>query len=118
MLWPFLSHADRAARSSFGQANTLLTGGDVIIGAQTVHSILSPDVWVDEGAVVEDSILFEGVHVGAGARLRRCIIDKAVTIPPKETIGWDRERDRRRFTLSEGGVVVVPKGYRFDAGDR
>jgi glucose-1-phosphate adenylyltransferase len=110
----------RNGPSSSGEAgsvtNTLLTGGDVIIGAEMIHSILSPDVWVDEGAVVEDSILFEGVHVGAGARLRRCIIDKAVTIPPKETIGWDRERDRRRFTLSEGGVVVVPKGYRFDAG--
>ena len=94
--------------------NTLLAGGDVVIGAEIVHSILSPDVWVDSGAVLEDSILFEGVRVGAEARLRRCIIDKDVQIPPKETIGWDLERDRRRFNLSEGGVIVVPKGYRFD----
>jgi glucose-1-phosphate adenylyltransferase len=109
----------RNGPSSSGEAgsvtNTLLTGGDVIIGAQTVHSILSPDVWVDEGAVVEDSILFEGVRVGSRARVRRCIIDKAVRIPPNETIGWDLEQDRRRFTVSEGGVVVVPKGYRFDS---
>jgi glucose-1-phosphate adenylyltransferase len=94
--------------------NTLLAGGDVIVGAQVAHSILSPDVWVDSDAVVEDAILFEGVRVGAGARLRRCIVDKTVTIPPKETIGWDPEQDRRRFALSDGGVVVVPKGYRFD----
>ena len=109
----------RNGPSSSGEAgsvaNTLLTGGDVIIGAQTVHSILSPDVWVDEGAVVEDSILFEGVRVGSRARVRRCIIDKAVRIPPNETIGWDLKQDRRRFTVSEGGVVVVPKGYRFDS---
>ena len=95
--------------------NALLAGGDVIVGAQITHSILSPDVWVESGAVVEDSILFERVRVGSDARLRRCIIDKDVRIPPKETIGWDLERDRRRFTLSEGGVAVVPKGYRFDA---
>jgi len=95
--------------------NTLLAGGDVIIGAQMIHSILSPDVWVDSGAVIEDSILFESVHVGSGARVRRCIIDKAVRIPPNETIGWDLEQDRRRFTVSEGGVVVVPKDYRFDS---
>jgi len=94
--------------------NALLAGGDVLIGAQITHSIFSPDVWVDSGAVVEDSILFERVRVGADARLRRCIIDKDVQIPPKATIGWDLETDRRRFTLSEGGVVVVPKGYRFD----
>jgi glucose-1-phosphate adenylyltransferase len=94
--------------------NALLAGGDVIIGAQIIHSILSPDVWVDSGAVLEDSILFEKVRVGAEARLKRCIIDKDVQIPPKETIGWDLERDRRRFALSEGGVIVVPKGYRFD----
>jgi len=96
--------------------NTLLTGGDVIIGATMRHSILSPDVRVDSGAEVEDAILFEGVRVGAGARLKRCIIDKSIVIPPNETIGWDLELDRSRFTVSEGGVVVVPKGYRFEGG--
>lgn len=109
----------RNVPSSLGElgsvTNALLAGGDVVIGAQISHSIVSPDVWVDSGAVVEDSILFERVRVGSDARLRRCIIDKDVQIPPKETIGWDLERDRRRFTLSEGGVVVVPKGYRFDS---
>jgi len=93
--------------------NALLAGGDVVIGAQVTHSILSPDVWIDSGAVVEDAILFERVRVGADCRLRRCIIDKDVQIPPKETIGFDLERDRSRFTVSEGGVVVVSKGYRF-----
>ncbi|MFI5303734.1 MAG: glucose-1-phosphate adenylyltransferase [Nitrospiria bacterium] len=94
-------------------ANAILASGDVIIGARLTHSILSPDVWVRSGAVVDDSILFERVQIGPGARLRRCIIDKDVHVPPKETIGMDFEQDRRRFTVSEGGVVVVPKGYQF-----
>jgi len=120
--WPIRTyHAQyppaRNVPSSSGElgsvTNALLAGGNVLIGAQITRSILSPDVWVDSDAVVEDSILFERVRVGAGARLRRCIIDKDVRIPPKETIGWDLETDRRRFTLSEGGVVVVPKGYQF-----
>jgi glucose-1-phosphate adenylyltransferase len=96
--------------------NAMLAGGDVIIGARIVHSILSPDVWVQSGAMVEDSLLFERVRVGPGARLRRCIIDKDVYVPAKERVGWDLERDRQRFTVSEGGVVVVPKGFRFDSG--
>jgi glucose-1-phosphate adenylyltransferase len=97
--------------------NALLAGGDVVIGAAVRRSILSPDVWISQGAVVEDAILFEDVRVGAGARLKRCIVDKSVSIPPNETIGWDLELDRSRFTVSEGGVVVVPKDARFDTGE-
>lgn len=110
--------AARMAPSATGEAgsvvNTLLAGGDVIIGARVLHSILSPNVWVESGALVEDAILFEGVQVGARARLRRCILDKGVRVPAGETIGWDHEQDRcRGFTISEEGVVVVPKEYKF-----
>ena len=94
-------------------ANSILCGGTVIIGGIVRHSILSSRVCVHEDAVVEDSILFEGVTVGRGARLRRCIVDKDVAIPPGETVGLDPGRDARRFTLSEKGVAVVPKEYRF-----
>jgi glucose-1-phosphate adenylyltransferase len=113
-------HSARTVNSSSGKlpvvTNALLGAGDMIIGAQVVRSILSPDVWVDEGAVIEDAILFPGVRVGPDARLRRCIVDKEVFIPAKETLGYDLELDRKRFTVSESGVVVVPKGYQFGAG--
>ncbi|MCI0526161.1 MAG: glucose-1-phosphate adenylyltransferase, partial [Nitrospira sp.] len=107
----------RMVPSSSGEdgsvTNAMLSGGNVIIGARIIHSILSPNVWVQTGAVVEDSILFERVRVDPGARLRRCIIDKDVHVPAKETVGYHPEQDRQRFTMSEGGVVVVPKGYQF-----
>jgi len=93
--------------------NASLAGGDVIIGARVIRSIFSHSVRVESHALVEESILFDGVQVGAGARLRRCIIDKEVHIPPGATIGWDIKADKKRFTVSEGGVVVVTRGYRF-----
>lgn len=93
--------------------NASLAGGDVVIGARVIRSILSHDVRVEAQALVEESILFDGVRVGKGARLRRCIVDKRVTIPPGANIGWNRELDAKRFTVSEEGVVVVTKGYRF-----
>jgi glucose-1-phosphate adenylyltransferase len=53
--------------------------------------------------------------VGRGARLRRCIVDKHVEIPPGETIGFDPDKDGRRFLRSEKGIIVVPKEYRFES---
>lgn len=94
-------------------ANSILCGGTVVAGATVIRSILSARARVEEGARVEDSLLFERVTVGAGAVLRRCIVDKGVRIPPGESIGMDHGKDRQRFAISENGVVVVPKGFQF-----
>ena len=93
--------------------NSILAAGTVIAGGGVNHSILFPQVQVEDRAIVEDAILFNGVVVGEGAYVRRCIIDKEVRVPPEEQIGVDLERDRARFTVSEAGIVVVPKDYRF-----
>jgi glucose-1-phosphate adenylyltransferase len=69
---------------------------------------------VEHAALVEDSIVFNYVSVGAGAKLRRCIIDKHVNIPAGETIGYDLDRDRQRFMVTEQGVVVVGRHDGFD----
>ncbi len=109
--------AARMVASSSGEVgyveNASLAGGDVVIGARVIRSIFSHEVRIDSGALVEESILFDRVRIGSGAKIRRCIIDKDVTIPPGTTIGWDRALDQKRFTVSEGGVVVVTKGYQF-----
>ena len=61
-------------------------------------------------AQVEDSILFEGVDIGRGARVRRAIVDKGVHIPPDMEVGFDVDQDRAQgFTVSPGGVVVIAK---------
>ncbi|HEX4384177.1 MAG TPA: glucose-1-phosphate adenylyltransferase, partial [Myxococcales bacterium] len=57
-------------------------------------------------------ILFEGVKVGRHARIRRAIIDKNVEIPAGLQIGYDQTEDKKRFFVSEKGIVVVPKGMR------
>jgi glucose-1-phosphate adenylyltransferase len=79
-----------------------------------INSLLSPNVRVDSFAVVEDSILMDGVHVDEGAQVKRAIIDKQVHIPPGVKIGGNLRRDRKRFTVTDSGVVVVPKGMEVD----
>jgi glucose-1-phosphate adenylyltransferase len=94
--------------------NSMAGGGVVIVGGSVQHSILFSLVQVGEEAVIYNSILFDGVKVGEGAQLENCIIDKGVVVPPGERIGFDKERDAARFTISPKGIVVVPKGYRFE----
>jgi len=121
--WPIRSHVKQSppARTVPGMTgtegiiiNSILANGTVISGGSVQHSILFSNVFVDDGATVQDSILFDGVSVGTNALLRHCIVDKHVVIPAGESIGYDIEKDRSRFTISDEGVVVIPRGYQFD----
>ena len=93
--------------------NSMLASGVIISGGSVHHSILFPLVYIGDESYIEESILFTDVHVGKEVKLRKTIIDKHVVVPDGTTIGYDEALDRERFTVSENGVVVVPKGYRF-----
>jgi glucose-1-phosphate adenylyltransferase len=69
-------------------------------------------VMVSPGAFVEGSVLMPSVRIGENAVVRRAILDKNVIVEEGAQIGVDLERDRQRFTVSEGGIVVVGKGVR------
>jgi len=65
---------------------------------------------INSYSLVEDSILFDNVTVGRHARIRRTIIDKNMVIADGTSIGYDHDEDRRRgFTVTESGIVVVPR---------
>lgn len=93
--------------------NSILSSGVVVSGGTVTNSVLSLRVRVEQDASVTNSILFDHVQVGAGAKLRNCIVDKHVKIPAGESIGYDMEFDRKRFTVSPNGIVVIPRSYRF-----
>ncbi len=90
--------------------DSMVCAGCIISGGRVQRSILSPNVRINSYSQVNDSILMEGVNVGRHAKIRRAIIDKDVNIPPGTVIGYNREDDKRRFFVSDSGVVVVAKG--------
>ena len=47
------------------------------------------------------------VTVNRHARIRRAIIDRETEVPRGAIIGFDPVEDRRRHTVSDGGIVVV-----------
>jgi glucose-1-phosphate adenylyltransferase len=120
--WPILTHTPPLPPAKFvhdepgrtGHAiESLVSPGCIVSGGEVRQSVLSPGVRVHSRAVVEGSVLLNGVDVGRGAQLRRVIIDKGVVVPPGVRIGIDHDEDRARgFHVSEAGVVVLGKGQK------
>jgi glucose-1-phosphate adenylyltransferase len=95
----------------------MVASGCIISGGTIHRSILFPRVRINSYSHVEECVLMDGVDVGRYARLRRVIVDRGVQIPPRTEIGFDPEEDRKRFHVSEGGVVVIPKGAQVSGPD-
>ena len=96
--------------------DSLVSHGCIISGGRLERSLLFPGVRINSYSVVQSSILMDGVDVGRHCRIKRAVIDKGVAVPPKSEIGFDLEADRKRFHVSETGIVIVPKGYTFVGG--
>jgi glucose-1-phosphate adenylyltransferase len=93
--------------------NSIISQGSIISGGRVKNSVLSPEVRINSYSSVEDCILMNGVDIGRHAKLRRVIVDKYVHIPPGVEIGYNLEEDRRRFSMTDSGVVVIPRNACF-----
>lgn len=113
----FLSDAQGNGRFPRGLAtDSLVCPGSIVRGGQVDRSILSRNVHVEPFSTIEESIILENVEIGEHCRIRRAIIDKDNILPAGTQIGHDLAADRRRgFTVTERGVVVVPKGETIEA---
>jgi glucose-1-phosphate adenylyltransferase len=112
--WPIYASPDQAesAQIENGVINRSVVGsGSIVDGASLDHAMLRRSVMVERSARLEHCIIMERSRIGQGAQVRRCIIDQDNDIPPHERIGFNPEEDRRRFHVTESGIVVVPAGY-------
>ena len=85
------------------------------------HSVLSPGVRIERGAVVENSVLLSGVCVGRSAVIRNAIIDKDGLIHDRCKVGC-RGEDKKAENAEEptvtllGKQVELPADYEVCAG--
>jgi glucose-1-phosphate adenylyltransferase len=114
--WPDITQPAKFVFDEDGRrghaVDSMVCAGVVISGATARRSVLSPLVHLHSYSLVEDSILMHGAEVARSAVVRRAILDKNVYVGEGVEIGVDPEADKRRFHVSDGGVVVVPKGQR------
>ncbi len=94
---------------------SLVSLGCIISGGRIHRSVLSNRVRVNSFSHIEESVLFENVVIGRHVKIRRAIIDKDVEIPSGTEIGYNLAEDRKRWFVSEGGVVVIPKRTKIGA---
>jgi len=114
--WPLrtASYATPPAKFVFdeegrrGQAiDSIVSGGSILSGGTVRNSVIGRGVRIHSGALVEDSIIFDNCDIGRRARIRRAILDKNVHVPPDTRIGYDLEEDRKRYHVTDSGIVVV-----------
>ncbi|MEY3094274.1 MAG: glucose-1-phosphate adenylyltransferase [Actinobacteria bacterium] len=112
--WPILTNPPSLPPAKFSERgiafDSVVGAGSIISGGEMHRTVASYDVMVGRDAKVEGSVLMPSVRVGDGAQVRNAILDKNVIIEAGARIGFDFARDRERFTVSAGGIVVVGKG--------
>ncbi|HWP59187.1 MAG TPA: glucose-1-phosphate adenylyltransferase [Candidatus Acidoferrales bacterium] len=116
--WPIrtVGYGDPPAKFVFDEegrrgsaVNSIVGEGTIISGSLVRGSVIGRNVRIHSYCLIEDSILLDWVEIGRGCRIRRTIIDKNNIIPPGTEIGYNLERDRQRYFVSEGDIVVIPR---------
>ena len=118
--WPIWTYQEQLPPAKFvfdtddrrGMAlESMVSGGCIISGATLRRSVLFSGVRVEAYAQVEESVILPDVHIGAGCRIRRAIVDRACLLPDGLVVGFDEEQDRANgFRVTAGGRVLVTRG--------
>lgn len=118
--WPLRTagYEDPPAKFTFddegrrGQAvDSVVCSGSILSGGMVKNSVIGRGVKIHTGSEVDDCILFDNVDIGRHAKIKRAILDKNVRVPPGTMIGYDLDKDRQLYHVTETGIVVV-EGHR------
>jgi glucose-1-phosphate adenylyltransferase len=114
--WPLRTwqHQYPPAKFVFGDpdrlgvaVDSIVAGGSVVSGGRVSKCVVGNNVRVNSYCDVSETILYNHVNIGRHSRIRRAIIDRHVSLPEHTEIGYDLEADKRRFHVTESGIIIV-----------
>jgi glucose-1-phosphate adenylyltransferase len=112
--WPIYSsgYQGPVAKVLGGELRNSLLGAATVVheGARLRNSIIRREAVIEEDVELDECIIMDYVRIGRGARLKRVIVDRHNVIEAGDVIGYDPEADAKRFTVTEGGLTVIPGG--------
>ncbi|WP_447598413.1 glucose-1-phosphate adenylyltransferase [Nitrospira sp. Nam80] len=114
--WPILTDSYDGPMASLVRTTvdeSMVGQGGQFIDADIRRSVIGRGVRIGSGARLDECVIADGVHIGAGARLRRVIADRFSNIPAGIELGYGETVDRERFYVSQSGLIVLPRNYRF-----
>jgi len=112
--WPIFSSSYQGpvARILGGEVRNSLLGAASVVhdGARISDSIIRRETVIEQDVVLENCVVMDYCRVSRGTHLRNVIVDRHNFIEPGEVIGYDAEKDAQRYTVTPGGVTVLPAG--------
>jgi glucose-1-phosphate adenylyltransferase len=114
--WPIWTYQEQCPPAKFvaddsgrrGMAiSSMVSGGCVIEGATVRNSLLFSNVCVSRGSAVDRAVILPDARIGPNCRLRRVVIDENCALPEGTVIGENHDTDRKRFSVTPRGVVLV-----------
>jgi len=87
--------------------DSMVSGGCIISGANVNHSLLFSNVIVEQLSNVEDSIVLPNVCIGKNCKIKNAILDKSCKIPDGTSIGYDLEKDSKKYYISPKGRILI-----------
>ncbi len=114
--WPLrtANYNDPPAKFAFDEdgrrgsaIDSIISEGCIISGGHVKDSVLGRNVFVHSWSALENCIIMDRCEIGRRSHIRNTIIDKNVRIPPDTTIGFDLDEDRKKYLVTDSGLVVV-----------
>lgn len=98
--------------------NEAMIGEGSCVSGAVEHSLIGPEVTVEEGAVIRDSIVLPGCTVGPGAKVNLAILDKHCTVGEGAKIGYgvDFTPNEAYPRVMRSGITLVGRGMNVPAG--